>query len=157
MLGAPAVSSQQVRQMPYGVEGGRVRNGWQAKTLLARTGLAAVSVPGGFPEGRRDQAVRSVGPGVSLLTTTGAGVAGGSSLLWIASHTSWRCTGTSLGATMPSRTLSPRISTTVTVMSLLMTILSFFFLDSTSIAAYPSQSRGGRSCEAGSHATTAAL
>src|SRR5947209_688688 len=38
---------------------------------------------------------------------------------------------------MPSRTLSPRISTTVTVMSLLMTILSFFFLDSTSIGAYP--------------------
>jgi hypothetical protein len=34
--------------------------------------------------------------------------------------------------------LSPRISTTVTVMSLLMTIDSFFFLDSTNIAAYPS-------------------
>jgi hypothetical protein len=34
--------------------------------------------------------------------------------------------------------LSPRISTTVTVMSLLMTMLSFFFLDSTNIAAYPS-------------------
>src|SRR5467141_1645755 len=39
---------------------------------------------------------------------------------------------------MPSRTLSPRISTTVTVMSLLMTMLSFFFLDSTNLAAYPS-------------------
>src|SRR5262245_59659362 len=39
---------------------------------------------------------------------------------------------------MPRRTLSPRISTTVTVISLLITILSFFFLDSTSIAAYPS-------------------
>src|SRR5579862_6543970 len=39
---------------------------------------------------------------------------------------------------MPRRTLSPRISTTVTVMSLLMTMLSFFFLDSTNIAAYPS-------------------
>src|SRR5262249_61348368 len=39
---------------------------------------------------------------------------------------------------MPSRTLSPRISTTVTVISLLITILSFFFLDSTNIAAYPS-------------------
>src|SRR5688500_6249466 len=38
---------------------------------------------------------------------------------------------------MPRRTLSPRISTTVTVMSLLITILSFFFLDSTSIGAYP--------------------
>src|SRR5262249_1597234 len=48
-----------------------------------------------------------------------------------------RWTGTSLGATMPSRTLSPRISTTVTVMSLLITMLSFFFLDSTSIGAYP--------------------
>src|SRR5262245_28237442 len=55
----------------------------------------------------------------------------------MASNTSWRWTGTSLGATMPSRTLSPRISTTVMVMSLLMTILSFFFLDSTSIGAYP--------------------
>src|SRR5205823_5378729 len=41
---------------------------------------------------------------------------------------------------MPRRTLSPRISTTVTVMSLLMTMLSFFFLDSTNIAAYPSES-----------------
>src|SRR5713226_8001963 len=56
----------------------------------------------------------------------------------MATNTSWRWTGTSLGATIPSRTLSPRISTTVTVMSLLMTILSFFFLDSTNIAAYPS-------------------
>src|SRR5207253_9317043 len=64
----------------------------------------------------------------------------------MASYTSCRCTGTSLGATIPSRTLSPRISTTVTVMSLLMTILSFFFLDSTSIAAYPSQSPRGRTC-----------
>src|SRR5207302_6978888 len=60
----------------------------------------------------------------------------------MASKTSCRCTGTSLGATMPSRTLSPRISTTVTVMSLLMTILSFFFLDSTNIAAYPSLRQG---------------
>src|SRR6059036_3578225 len=72
----------------------------------------------------------------------------------MASNTSWRWTGTSLGATMPSRTLSPRISTTVTVMSLLITMLSFFFLDSTNIAAYPSLSQGGHSCEAGSHATT---
>src|SRR5579883_523868 len=37
---------------------------------------------------------------------------------------------------MPSRTLSPRISTTVMTMSLLMTIDSFFFLDSTSIGVY---------------------
>src|SRR5207237_3774279 len=81
----------------------------------------------------------------SLFTTMGAGAAGGGAgasapwpLPWMASNTSWRCTGTSFGATMPSRTLSPRISTTVTVMSLLMTILSFFFLDSTNIAAYPS-------------------
>src|SRR5262249_31442202 len=58
----------------------------------------------------------------------------------MASYTSWRWTGTSFGATMPRRTLSPRISTTVTVMSLLMTMLSFFFLDSTSIGAYPFQS-----------------
>src|SRR5438445_13381020 len=56
----------------------------------------------------------------------------------MASYTSCRWTGTSLGATIPSRTLSPRISTTVTVMSLLITMLSFFFLDSTNIAAYPS-------------------
>jgi hypothetical protein len=33
--------------------------------------------------------------------------------------------------------LSPRISTMVIVMSLLITILSFFFLDSTSMVAYP--------------------
>src|SRR2546427_11661466 len=62
----------------------------------------------------------------------------------MASYTSCRWTGTSLGATIPSRTLSPRISTTVTVMSLLMMILSFFFLDSTSIAVYPSQVSGGQ-------------
>src|SRR5947209_5699741 len=43
---------------------------------------------------------------------------------------------------MPRRTLSPRISTTVTVMSLLITMLSFFFLDSTNIAAYPSLRQG---------------
>src|SRR5437879_6382035 len=71
-----------------------------------------------------------------LGTVGGAGSAPG--LPWMASKTSWRWTGTSLGATIPSRTLSPRISTTVTVMSLLMTMLSFFFLDSTNIAAYPS-------------------
>jgi hypothetical protein len=35
-----------------------------------------------------------------------------------------------------------------------MTILSFFFLDSTNIAAYPSLSQRGRSCGPGSHATT---
>src|SRR5436190_24290182 len=40
---------------------------------------------------------------------------------------------------MPSRTLSPRISTTVMTMSLFMTILSFFFLDRTSMAVYPSE------------------
>src|SRR5262249_61281176 len=65
----------------------------------------------------------------------------------MASKTSWRWTGTSLGATMPRRTLSPRISTTVTVISLLITILSFFFLDSTSIAAYPSWKREACSSE----------
>src|SRR5438094_10421854 len=64
----------------------------------------------------------------------------------MASYTSCRWTGTCLGATIPSRTLSPRISTTVTVMSLLMTMLSFFFLDSTSIAAYPSLSKGQSWC-----------
>src|SRR5215510_12804582 len=40
---------------------------------------------------------------------------------------------------MPSRILSPRISTTVMTMSLLMTILSFFFLDRASMAVYPSE------------------
>src|SRR5437764_11621609 len=70
-------------------------------------------------------------------TTTVAGAGSAPGLPWMASKTSCRCTGTSLGATMPSRTLSPRISTTVTVMSLLMTMLSFFFLDSTSIGTYP--------------------
>src|SRR4051812_3484025 len=86
---------------------------------------------------RRDGRVQPTG---LLATTTwvGAGAAD-ESLPWMASNTSCRCTGTSLGATMPKRTLSPRISTTVTTMSLLMTILSFFFLDSTSIAGYPSQ------------------
>src|SRR5262245_28315541 len=40
---------------------------------------------------------------------------------------------------MPSRNLSPRISTTVMMMSLLITMLSFFFLDRTSMAVYPSR------------------
>src|SRR5213075_3145049 len=44
---------------------------------------------------------------------------------------------------MPRRTLSPRISTTVMTMSLLMTIDSFFFLDSTSIGVYLSVSESG--------------
>src|SRR5438046_3119021 len=61
---------------------------------------------------------------------------------WIASYTSSRCTGTSFGATIPRRTLSPRISTTVTTMSLLMMMDSFFFLDSTSIGVYLSVSPG---------------
>src|SRR5438874_9526281 len=69
----------------------------------------------------------------------------------MASKTSCRWTGTSLGATIPRRTLSPRISTTVTVMSLLITMLSFFFLDSTSIAAYPSGSGEGDYTDVGSH------
>src|SRR5690348_14075266 len=89
--------------------------------------------------------------GLLVVTTAGAG-SPAVLVPWMASKTSWRWTGTSLGATMPRRTLSPRISTTVTVMSLLMTILSFFFLDSTSIAAYPSLSQGAGSCGAGSHA-----
>ena len=52
--------------------------------------------------------------------------------------------GTSFGATIPSRTLSPRISTTVITMSLLITIDSFFFLDSTSMGVYLSVSLGRR-------------
>src|SRR5439155_13454795 len=84
-------------------------------------------------ESKRNESDHSTG-----LTTTVEGAGSAPGLPWMASKTSWRCTGTSLGATIPSLTLSPRISTTVTVMSLLMTILSFFFLDSTNIAAYPS-------------------
>jgi hypothetical protein len=99
-------------------------------TLIAKLKKAA-AVPAA-------QAGRLVGSaGLLVVTTAGAG-SPAALVPWMASKTSWRWTGTSLGATMPRRTLSPRISTTVTVMSLLMTILSFFFLDSTSIAAYPS-------------------
>jgi hypothetical protein len=85
----------------------------------------------------------SYSAGLTLTVVLGeaAGSLFGAGLPWMASKTSWRCTGTSLGATIPSLTLSPRISTTVTVMSLLMTMLSFFFLDSTNIAAYPSWSK----------------
>src|SRR5262245_9270245 len=90
--------------------------------------------------GSRPSWERQTRPVVSNGLAAAFGSAGG--LPWMASYTSWRWTGTSLGATIPSRTLSPRISTTVTVMSLLMTILSFFFLDSTSIAAYPSLRQG---------------
>ncbi len=56
------------------------------------------------------------------------------SLRRIASNTSRRWTGTSLGASTPKRTLSPRISTTTIVMSSLMTILSFFLRDKTNMA-----------------------
>src|SRR5205085_7029189 len=70
------------------------------------------------------------------------GVAGRTLVPWIASYTSSRWTGTSFGATIPSRTLSPRTSTTVMITSLLMTMDSFFFLDSTSIGAYLSVSPG---------------
>src|SRR5688572_21433200 len=51
----------------------------------------------------------------------------------MASYTSWRCTGMSLGASMPSRTLSPRISTMVTTMSSPIMMLSSRCLDKTSI------------------------
>jgi len=44
----------------------------------------------------------------------------------IASQTSCRCTTTSSGASIPMRTLSPRISTIVIVIVSLMTICSFF-------------------------------
>src|SRR6202008_69607 len=89
-----------------------------------------------------DQIPRPLGSTGLATTVDGAGTA--PACAWMASYTSCRWTGTSLGATIPSRTLSPRISTTVTVMSLLITILSFFFLDSTSIADYPSRSTRGR-------------
>src|SRR5437588_585716 len=48
---------------------------------------------------------------------------------------SWRWTGTSRGQTIPSRTLSLRISTTVMMMSSLMIMLSFFLRLITSIGA----------------------
>ena len=73
------------------------------------------------------------------LLTSGAGgvLRGGSATACspraMASKTSRRCTGTSLGASTPRRTLSPRISTTTIVMSLLMTMHSSFFRDKTSI------------------------
>ena len=51
----------------------------------------------------------------------------------IASYTC-RWIGTSLGASNPSRTLSPRISITITIMLSLMMMLSFFLRDNTSIA-----------------------
>src|SRR5207249_3721596 len=80
----------------------------------------------------------------SVALTTAAGIEGLTP--WIASYTSSRWTGTSLGATIPKRTLSPRISTTVTTMSLLMTMDSFFFLDSTSIGVYLSVSQSKAGC-----------
>src|SRR5436305_5461743 len=52
---------------------------------------------------------------------------------WMASYTSWRCTEISIGAAIPSRTLSPRISTTVMTMSSPMMILSSRCRDRTSI------------------------
>src|SRR3954468_18396790 len=51
----------------------------------------------------------------------------------MASYTSWRCTEISIGAAIPSRTLSPRISTTVMTMSSPMMILSSRCRDRTSI------------------------
>ena len=54
----------------------------------------------------------------------------------IFAQTSCLCTGMIFGASMPKRTLSPLISTTVTVMSLLITIISFFFLERTSMVTF---------------------
>jgi len=54
----------------------------------------------------------------------------------IASNTSCLRTGTSYGASTPRRTLSPRISTTTIVMSLLITMLSSFFRDRTNIETF---------------------
>src|SRR5436190_17746718 len=71
----------------------------------------------------------------SALASAGRGGAPAASLRRMASYTSRRWTGTSLGASTPSRTLSPRISTTTIVMSLLMTILSFFLRERTSMVA----------------------
>src|SRR5579864_9559589 len=98
------------------------------KALFSQAGATCTREEG------QEKANRDHSPGF-VTTVDGAGSAPG--FPWMASKTSCRCTGTSLGATMPSRTLSPRISTTVTVMSLLITMLSFFFLDNTNIAAYP--------------------
>ncbi len=52
---------------------------------------------------------------------------------WMASYTSFLCTGTCGGALMPSRTFSPRMSTTVISMSSPIIIVSSRCLDSTSI------------------------
>src|SRR3954451_24441782 len=51
----------------------------------------------------------------------------------MASYTSWRCTEISIGAAIPNRTLSPRISTTVMTISSPMMILSSRCRDRTSI------------------------
>lgn len=57
--------------------------------------------------------------------------------LKIASRTSCLCTETSLGASIPILTLSPRTSTTVITMLSLTTMLSFFFRDNTSMGFLP--------------------
>src|SRR6476661_5120412 len=64
---------------------------------------------------------------------TSLGRAGGSEIRWMAAQTSLRWTGHSRGASMPRRTLSPRISITVIRMSSLMTIDSFFLRDRTNM------------------------
>src|SRR3954470_7845053 len=51
----------------------------------------------------------------------------------MASYTSWRCTEISIGAAIPNRTLSPRMSTTVMTMWSPMMILSSRCRDRTSI------------------------
>jgi hypothetical protein len=67
----------------------------------------------------REWRVRGTGPRIPII---------GPSRFCILSCTSLRCTGISLGASMPSRTLLPRIPTTVTTMFSSMQMLSFCFL-----------------------------
>lgn len=57
----------------------------------------------------------------------------------IAFQTSWRCTTTSVGASIPILTLSPRISTMVIVIVSLITICSPAFRERTKIAIPPSE------------------
>ena len=62
----------------------------------------------------------------------------------IFSYTSWRCTGISTGAFMPSRTVSPLTPSTVTTTLSWITMLSFSFLLKTNMGrSFSSQASNG--------------
>src|SRR4051812_20082504 len=66
----------------------------------------------------------------------------------MASYTSWRCTGTSPGAMIPSRTASCEMRTTVTTMSSPIMMRSSGFRDRTSITGFLPD-RSGRALKVG--------